>query len=376
MTVVVNKVPRGELMDSLNGNVRVVAAIEQLIDNNIGLVTTTTGDNTGDNSPNSLYSGLVTNATHTGEVTGSGYLTISSKAVTLSKMGDVATGTVFYRKSGGTGTPEVQTLSTLKTDLAISVPTGSTPALTLGTANAAGTASTFVRTDATLLAFDTTNPAAAGSASPGSATVAARRDHIHPAQTTVSGNAGTVSNATFTTALNVNTGSVTLTGNVANSSVLTIGSGAVSVSGANTGDQLLTFIGHATSLNYFKIAEWTLSGAYGTFASHISVMTTAKPSLFEIYVLAALQADGATFYSPAFMLKDVFGTIGTSSFWLMVNNATLKATLYFKNTTNYEPHYITRIDSILNTTPVVYSNTDTGSGTGATGTYAFTPTVT
>ncbi len=53
----------------------------------------------------------------------------------------------------------------------------------------------------------------------------------------VTGNAGTVTNATLTTALTVNTGTVTLTGNVANSSVLTIGAGAVSVSGANTGDQ-------------------------------------------------------------------------------------------------------------------------------------------
>lgn len=49
--------------------------------------------------------------------------------------------------------------------------------------------------------------------------------------------AGAVTNATLTTALTVNTGTVTLTGNVANTSVLTIGAGAVSVSGANTGDQ-------------------------------------------------------------------------------------------------------------------------------------------
>lgn len=41
----------------------------------------------------------------------------------------------------------------------------------------------------------------------------------------------------FTTALTVNTGSVTLTGNSANTSILTIGAGNVSVSGVNTGDQ-------------------------------------------------------------------------------------------------------------------------------------------
>lgn len=52
-----------------------------------------------------------------------------------------------------------------------------------------------------------------------------------------SGSAASVTNATFTTALTVNTGTVTLTGNVANTSVLTIGAGAVLVSGSNTGDQ-------------------------------------------------------------------------------------------------------------------------------------------
>ncbi len=48
MSIIVNKVPRSDLMASLNGSVRVVTAIENLIDNAIGLVTTTFGSNTGD----------------------------------------------------------------------------------------------------------------------------------------------------------------------------------------------------------------------------------------------------------------------------------------------------------------------------------------
>lgn len=56
---------------------------------------------------------------------------------------------------------------------------GGTPALTLGTANSAGTATTYIRTDDTILAFDATVPAALGAAATGSATVAARRDHVH-----------------------------------------------------------------------------------------------------------------------------------------------------------------------------------------------------
>jgi hypothetical protein len=55
-----------------------------------------------------------------------------------------------------------------------------TPAFTLGTANAAGTAATAVASDSTLLAFDTTSPAAvAASAVVGAATPAPRRDHVH-----------------------------------------------------------------------------------------------------------------------------------------------------------------------------------------------------
>ena len=45
--------------------------------------------------------------------------TIDAGAVTPAKMADVATGTVFYRKTALTGVPEVQTLATLKTDLGL-----------------------------------------------------------------------------------------------------------------------------------------------------------------------------------------------------------------------------------------------------------------
>lgn len=44
---------------------------------------------------------------------------IADGSITLAKMADVATATVFYRKTAGTGAPEVQTLATLKTDLGI-----------------------------------------------------------------------------------------------------------------------------------------------------------------------------------------------------------------------------------------------------------------
>jgi len=55
-----------------------------------------------------------------------------------------------------------------------------TPNLTLGTSNAAGSATTVIRSDATILVFDGTTPAnVSTSGATGSATVTARRDHVH-----------------------------------------------------------------------------------------------------------------------------------------------------------------------------------------------------
>lgn len=45
--------------------------------------------------------------------------TIDNSVVSLAKQADVATSSVFYRKTAGTGAPEVQTLATLKTDLGL-----------------------------------------------------------------------------------------------------------------------------------------------------------------------------------------------------------------------------------------------------------------
>lgn len=56
-----------------------------------------------------------------------------------------------------------------------------TPALTLGTANAAGSTDEAIRRDATILAFDATVPVQDGAAgSAGAAATAARQDHKHP----------------------------------------------------------------------------------------------------------------------------------------------------------------------------------------------------
>ena len=66
---------------------------------------------------------LLQRAALTGDVTagaGSNATTIANSVVSLAKMSNVATGTVFYRTTAGAGSPEVNTLATLKTDLGLS----------------------------------------------------------------------------------------------------------------------------------------------------------------------------------------------------------------------------------------------------------------
>lgn len=58
--------------------------------------------------------GKISNATHTGDVTGSAELSITNKAVTLPKLADVATQTFLGRKTAATGTPEVLSIADAK----------------------------------------------------------------------------------------------------------------------------------------------------------------------------------------------------------------------------------------------------------------------
>jgi hypothetical protein len=114
-------------------------------------------------------------------------------------------------------------------------------------------------------------------------------------QTSVSGNAGTVTGATFTTALTVNTGTVTLTGNAANTSVLTIGAGAVSVSGSNTGDQTsvsgnagtATALQNARTINgtsFNGTANITVTAAAGTLTGTSLNSTVVSATLTSITI--------------------------------------------------------------------------------------------
>lgn len=122
-------------------------------DAQLTVIGNTSGTNTGDNATNTQYSGLAASKQDTlvsgtniktinsNTLLGSGDLTIpaltdgdkgditvsasgatwtiDNGAVTLAKQADMATASVVYRKTAGSGAPEVQTLATLKTDLGL-----------------------------------------------------------------------------------------------------------------------------------------------------------------------------------------------------------------------------------------------------------------
>ena len=90
--------------------------------------------------------------------------------------GEPAISTDYDQVYVGTAASKVRLAS------ASEIPAFATPSITLGTSAAAGDATTVIRSNATIAAFDATAPstqAFGDSPSAGSASVAARRDHKH-----------------------------------------------------------------------------------------------------------------------------------------------------------------------------------------------------
>lgn len=88
---------------------------------------------------------LLSRAALTGDVTasaGSNATTIANDAVTLAKMANMATASLIYRKTAGTGDPEVNTLATVKTDLGLTGTNSGDQTITLtGDVTGSGTGS-------------------------------------------------------------------------------------------------------------------------------------------------------------------------------------------------------------------------------------------
>ncbi len=117
--------------------------------------------------------------------------------------------------------------------------------------------------------------------------------------------AGAVTGATFTTALTVDTGTVTLHGNAANTSALTLGAGASSISGANTGDQTITLTGAVTGSGTGSFA--TTIATPGT----LTVATTNSTATAHTHAITSSSAPGAAAYLLATDASGIIGTTGT-----------------------------------------------------------------
>ena len=128
------------------------------------------------------------------------------------------------------------------------------------------------------------------------------------------GNADTVTNATLTTAITVDTGTVTLTGNVANSSVLTLGAGASSVSGVNTGgntgDNTVATSGDSAT-DFFDAGEIVDARISDTLTS-----STCTGNAATVSTITGLAPDTATTQATQGSITSIanlatVGTIGT-----------------------------------------------------------------
>jgi len=106
-----------------------------------------TGTNSGDNAVNTLYSGLVTNATHTGDATGSGALTV----VALNGTNLAALGTGVLKNTTTTGVPFIS-------KVAITEPaTSATLTIANGKTLTANNTITLAGTDSTVMTFPSTS---------------------------------------------------------------------------------------------------------------------------------------------------------------------------------------------------------------------------
>lgn len=211
-------------------------------------------------------------------VSGSGtVITIDTGVVTLAKMANVATGTVFYRKTAGTGAPEVQTLATLKTDLGL---TGTNSGDQTSVTGNAGTA-TALQTGRTI-GIVTGDATSAGSSFDGTA-----NNTNALTLATVNSNVGSFTNANIT---------VDAKGRITAASNGSSGGGVATVASA---DGSITVTGTtAIDLAVVKAPKWTtarnLAGnsvdgsANVAFANKFIVQGTTDAGLSGAQFLGAL----------------------------------------------------------------------------------------
>ena len=108
-------------VDSVNGDTGVVVLVTADIGESTNLYYTEV--RVAANLAVVANSAKFTNATHTGDVTGAGALTIVNKKVTLAKMNDMATASFIGRNTAGAGVPEILSVSAAKSLLSLNLVT-------------------------------------------------------------------------------------------------------------------------------------------------------------------------------------------------------------------------------------------------------------
>ena len=170
----------------------------------------------------------------------------------------------------------------------------------------------------THVTYSTTAPAAPGTASAGTASTVARTDHVHPAQTTVSGNAGTATK--LQTARTINgtsfdgTAAIT-TANWGTARTLTVGNTGKSVNGSGNVSWSLAEIGA------LPLAGGTLTGAI------------------------AFSNSGTT-------TRGITGTVGDNDYWRVVGGATASDAGFMEIATandGNEPIYVRQYTGVFAT---------------------------
>ena len=177
--------------------------------------------------------------------------------------------------------------------------------LSLGTASAS-TSGALTSTDwntfsnkVTFPGYSATAPSAAGTANAGASANAARADHVHPAQTTITGNAATatalataraINGVTFdgTSAITITAEALTLTGTTLNSGVvtssltsvgiLTVGTWNATVIAGQYGGTGVANTGRTITLNYSNFAVSGTASAIILASSGAGTVTYTLPT--------------------------------------------------------------------------------------------------
>ncbi len=325
------------------------------------------GTNTGDQTIT-----LTTDVTGSG--TGTFATTIAAGAVTLAKMANVATGTIFYRKSAGTGGVELNTLATLKTDLGLTgTNTGdqtlswgsfgsNTASITLNTGSISLTTSSGINLSGSVGGITLSNST--------SQNISILSNLLTNGYVKTTGSSGTLSVSTSIPGSDITsitesqvTNLVTdLSGKQPNITLTTTGT-----SGA------ATFVGNTLNVpNYATGGSTTLTGdvtgsGTGTFATTIAAgaVTLAKMANVATSTLFYRRSagTGGVELNTLAQLKSDLGLTGTNSGDVNYTSGGAGLTVVGSVITNTAPHVITNLSTSQSGSNILITPTSGSSGT-------------